>query len=41
MIVKILVLGETGCGKTSIVNRYVTGEFKEETRPTIACDLRC
>ena len=39
MIIKILVIGEAGTGKTSLVNRYVKDTFLEETRPTIACDL--
>ncbi len=39
MNIKILIVGESGTGKTSLVNRYVKDEFIERSRPTIACDL--
>lgn len=39
MIIKVLVLGEPGTGKTSLVTRFVKQQFLPQTRPTIACDL--
>ena len=39
MILKILVIGEVGTGKTCLVNRYIRNEFEEQTKSTIACDL--
>jgi GTPase SAR1 family protein len=32
---KIVLLGEASVGKSSIVVRYVRGEFKENSEPTI------
>ena len=32
---KIITLGDSGVGKTSIINRYVNDIFEEETLPTI------
>ena len=29
--IKIILLGENGVGKTSIINRYINNEFRPET----------
>jgi small GTP-binding protein len=33
---KIVIIGDTGSGKTSILNKYVKDDFPKETYPTIA-----
>jgi small GTP-binding protein len=38
-IIKILAIGDSGCGKTSILDRYCTGKFKTNTAPTIGVDF--
>lgn len=38
-MIKILVLGAPGTGKTSIVRRYLTDSFSTEMKPTIVSDL--
>mmetsp|Transcript_1850 Transcript_1850/g.3562 ORF Transcript_1850/g.3562 Transcript_1850/m.3562 type:complete len:608 (+) Transcript_1850:78-1901(+) len=35
---KVLVVGNSKCGKTSIINRYVRGSFTDDYRYTIGCD---
>lgn len=37
-IFKIALVGETGSGKTSILNRFIKDEFPKETFPTIGGD---
>jgi small GTP-binding protein len=37
--IKLIVLGEAGVGKTSILNQWLHGNFSEETQPTIAAGL--
>jgi len=36
---KILVVGNSKCGKTSIINRYVHRTFTDEYRYTVGCDF--
>jgi Ras-related protein Rab-7A len=38
-MVKLLVLGDSGVGKTSVLNQFVNREFSSHYRPTIGCDL--
>ena len=35
-VVKVILLGETGVGKTCIINRFITNEFNKETSITLA-----
>lgn len=37
---KIVILGDRGVGKTSLVNRFVTGKFESEYNPTIETTIR-
>jgi len=32
---KVVVLGNSGCGKTSMIIRWITDQFSRETKPTI------
>ncbi len=36
---KIIVIGEAWCGKTSILKQYVNGEFSEDMKATIGVDF--
>jgi Ras-related protein Rab-7A len=38
-MVKLLVLGDSSVGKTSVLNQFVNREFSSQYRPTIGCDL--
>jgi Ras-related protein Rab-7A len=33
--IKIILLGDTGVGKTTIINRYINNEFTEENLVTL------
>ncbi len=37
---KIILLGEIGVGKTSIINRYVNNKFNTFSQPTIGADIK-
>lgn len=37
-MLKVVVVGETGTGKTSIIRRFIHGTFEEESRPTIGAN---
>jgi small GTP-binding protein len=37
--IKLIVLGEAGVGKTSLLNQWLSGDFSDETQPTIAAGL--
>jgi len=36
---KIIILGESGVGKTAILNKYISGKFIEEHKATIGADF--
>ena len=37
--VKLVLLGETGVGKTSIIQRFVYDDFREDPQPTIGANF--
>ena len=39
MIVKVVVIGDSTTGKTSIVHRYVKDVFLDQVRPTIGVEF--
>ena len=38
--IKIIIIGEAGVGKTSIINRYVKNILKNDQKPTIGIDYK-
>jgi small GTP-binding protein len=38
-IYKVVVIGDTNCGKTNIITRYCRNEFDEVSRPTIGVEF--
>ena len=36
---KIILAGSGGCGKTTLLNRYTTGQFNSDTKMTIGVDF--
>ena len=38
-LVKIIVIGDSGVGKTSLLNQYCYGKFDKKINPTIGCDF--
>jgi GTPase SAR1 family protein len=38
-MIKILIIGNSYSGKTSVVNRFVQNKFDEHYRATVACDF--
>ena len=39
LIVKVVIIGDTTTGKTSIVHRYVKNKFNDNSRPTIGVEF--
>ena len=37
-MLKILVIGDQSCGKTSIVNRFIHGTYDNSVKNTVACE---
>ena len=40
LLIKIVVVGDSGVGKTSLLERYITNEFEGTHKPTIGVDSR-
>lgn len=38
-MIKILIIGNSFSGKTSVVNRFVQNKFEDSYRATISCDF--
>lgn len=36
---KVALIGDGGVGKTTLINRYITGTFKEDFKMTIGVDF--
>ena len=39
ILIKIIVVGNSGVGKTSILNQYCTGNYDSNVHPTLGCDF--
>lgn len=39
VLVKIIIIGESGVGKTALLHQYVTGNFIQEHKSTIGADF--
>ena len=39
LFIKILVVGDSSVGKTSLLNQYCHGKFELNVQPTIGCDF--
>ncbi|CAF4744285.1 unnamed protein product, partial [Rotaria sp. Silwood1] len=37
---KFLALGDSGVGKTCLLNQYVDGQYNESLAPTVGIDIR-
>ncbi len=37
---KLIVIGESMIGKTSLIQRYVTSNFQDHQNPTMGCDFK-
>ena len=37
--IKILVVGNSGVGKTALLNRICSETFSQNTEPTVGCDI--
>lgn len=37
--VKLVFLGETGVGKTSLIQRFIYNDFREDSQPTIGANF--
>ena len=38
-MLKLLIIGNSYSGKTSLVNRFVQGKFEASYKATVACDF--
>lgn len=38
--VKIVIIGEAGVGKTSLMSKFVSDTFSDQMQPTIGCDIQ-
>ena len=39
-IVKVVILGDSGVGKTSVLDRFIDNKFKTEHMPTLGYDFK-
>eukprot|EP01017_Pseudomicrothorax_dubius_P001811 TRINITY_DN0_c662_g1_i1.p1 TRINITY_DN0_c662_g1~~TRINITY_DN0_c662_g1_i1.p1 ORF type:complete len:236 (+),score=66.12 TRINITY_DN0_c662_g1_i1:60-767(+) len=39
LFLKVIVVGDSGVGKTSLLNQYCYGRFDNNTKPTVGCDF--
>ena len=39
VFLKVLVVGDSGVGKTSLLNKYCYNRFDNSVKPTIGCDF--
>ena len=39
IFLKVLVVGDSGVGKTSVLNKYCYNKFDNAINPTIGCDF--
>ena len=39
MLLKVIILGDSGVGKTSLMNQYVNNKFSEQYKATIGADF--
>lgn len=40
IFLKIIIVGDSSVGKTSVLNRYLSGDFENETEATIGYDYK-
>ena len=40
IIIKMIIVGESNVGKTSLLNRFVNGSYAETQKPTVGVDLQ-
>ena len=41
MIFKIILIGDSGVGKTNLLSRYMNGTFSDSTKSTVGVELAC
>lgn len=39
IFIKILIIGDSGVGKTSLLNQYCYNKFASNNPPTVGCDF--
>ena len=39
VIIKLVIIGESGVGKTNLLTRYITNEFNQNAKATIGMDF--
>ena len=39
MIFKLVIVGDSGVGKTGIINRYINRKFEENTKSTVGVEF--
>mmetsp|Transcript_1162 Transcript_1162/g.2804 ORF Transcript_1162/g.2804 Transcript_1162/m.2804 type:complete len:95 (+) Transcript_1162:25-309(+) len=41
LLFKVIIIGDSGSGKTSLLHNYLEGRFKKNTTQTIAVEFGC